>query len=87
MVHLSHVAIMICSLVNASAGIVTNNMIASDTNGFVWIQLNGSVRTVNVMIALTINAGRIVVTCFTPYTNVFLNVCCAGMRAKLTCEK
>jgi len=66
---------------------VTNSMIASESNGMVSIQLNGNDRTMNVMIVLMRNAGRMVEACFIPNTNVFLNVCCAGIRAKLTCEK
>ena len=78
---------MMCSLANASAGIVMTSMMASETNGLVVIQLNGSVRTIKVMTALTMNAGSIVLACFVPNMNVFLNVCCAGISAKLICEK
>ncbi len=32
-------------------------------------------------------AGMIVLACFTPNMNVFLNVCCEGISEKLVCMK
>ena len=72
---------------NASAGVVMKRKMPSERIGWVSSQLNGKVNAMNRMSALTSIAGTICFACFTPKTNVFLKVCCAGMRAKLTSAK
>jgi hypothetical protein len=76
-----------CSLANASAGMLMMSMIASAISGYVKIKLNGSEQAIKAMMALTRTAGMIVFAFLYPWTNVFLNVCCDGIRAKLICAK